>query len=155
MPARNGQVTAAASVPVETDPEVHSVLRRASSLPLLAAPELGRRTFSFYALMVGNDPDRRTAFVTQWNPHRTGLPGKILTAFGDQLRRIGQPLLVFEPLFDMVVTPMASPCCARSRSRRCSGTSRRCRRAFRFGQPTSKRPCRWTMPAATASSTSV
>lgn len=90
---------------VETDPEAHAVIGQGSSLPLLKAAELGRRTFAFYALLVGNTPESRMAFVTQWNPHRLGLSGKILTAFGDQLRRIGQPLLAFESLFHMVVTP--------------------------------------------------
>ncbi|MDA8046724.1 MAG: hypothetical protein M0Z30_16025 [Actinomycetota bacterium] len=90
---------------VETDPEAHAVISQGSSLPLLKAGELGRRTFAFYALIVGNTPENRTAFVTQWNPHRLGLSGKILTAFGDQLRRIGQPLLAFESLFHMVVIP--------------------------------------------------
>ncbi|MDA8061314.1 MAG: hypothetical protein M0T80_02580 [Actinomycetota bacterium] len=92
------------SATVETDPEAHAVIHQGSSLPLLKAGELGRRTFAFYALLVGNTPETRTAFVTQWNPHRLGLSGKILTAFGDQLRRIGQPLLAFESLFHMAVT---------------------------------------------------
>jgi len=92
------------SATVETDPEAHAVIRQGSSLPLLKAGELGRRTFAFYALLVGNRPETRTAFVAQWNPHRLGLSGKILTAFGDQLRRIGQPLLAFESLFHMAVT---------------------------------------------------
>jgi hypothetical protein len=37
---------------VETDPEAHAVIRQGSSLPLLKAGELGRRTFAFYALLV-------------------------------------------------------------------------------------------------------
>lgn len=90
---------------VETDPEAHAVISQGSSLPLLKAGELGKRSFAFYALIVGNTPETRTAFVTQWNPHRLGLSGKILTAFGDQLRRIGQPLLAFESVFHMAVTP--------------------------------------------------
>lgn len=92
-------------VTVETDPEAHTILRQASSQHQLHARELGKRTFVFYAVVVGNDPDRRTAFVTQWNPHRIGLEGKILTAYGNQLREIRDPLLAFERLFHMVVTP--------------------------------------------------
>lgn len=106
--ASNGEAsknTPESAATVETDPEAHAVLSQGSSLPLLKAGELGKRTFVFYALIVGNNPEQRTAFVTQWNPHRLGLSGKILTAFGDQLRRIGQPLLAFESLFHMVVTP--------------------------------------------------
>jgi hypothetical protein len=92
-------------VSIETDPEAHTILRHASSQPQLRAPELGKRTFVFYAVVVGNDPDRRSAFVTQWNPHRIGLEGKLLTAYGNQLREIQEPLLAFERLFHMVVTP--------------------------------------------------
>jgi len=92
-------------VTVETDPEAHTILRQASSQHQLHANELGKRTFVFYAAVVGNDPDRRTAFVTQWNPHRIGLEGKILTAYGNQLREIRDPLLAFERLFHMAVTP--------------------------------------------------
>lgn len=107
-PGTAGSATApsqASATTVETDPEAHTVLKQGSSLPLLKVGELGKRTFTFYALLVGNTPESRTAFVTQWNPHRLGLSGKILTAFGDQLRRIGEPLLAFESLFHMIVVP--------------------------------------------------
>jgi hypothetical protein len=92
------------NVTVETDPEAHTILRHASSQHQLRAPELGKRTFVFYAVVVGNDPDRRNAFVTHWNPHRIGLEGKILTAYGNQLREIRDPLLAFEHRFHMVLT---------------------------------------------------
>ena len=89
---------------VETDPEAHSVISLGSSLPLLKARDLGKRTFVFYALLVGDVPENRTAFITHWNPHRVGLSGKILTGFGDHLRQIVDPVLAFEPLFHMALT---------------------------------------------------
>jgi hypothetical protein len=58
----------------------------------------------FYAAVVGDDPDHRVAFVDKWNPYRAGMSGKLLTSFGDRLRRIDEPLLIFERSFDMVVT---------------------------------------------------
>lgn len=94
-------------VMVETDPAARRILDQASSLPDLDASELRKKTFLFYAAVVGDDPDRRVAFVDKWNPYKAGLSGKVATFFGDRLRRIEGPLLVFERAFDMVVTTTA------------------------------------------------
>ena len=53
---------------------------------------------------MGDDPDHRIAFVDKWNPYKAGISGKLMTSFGDRLRRIDEPLLIFERSFDMVVT---------------------------------------------------
>lgn len=58
----------------------------------------------FYAAVVGNDPNHSVAFVDKWNPYTAALSGKLITSFGDRLRRIEGPLLVFERAFGMVVT---------------------------------------------------
>jgi uncharacterized membrane protein YfbV (UPF0208 family) len=89
---------------VETDPEARAILNAGSSLELLGATELRKRAFRFYAAIVGNDPNNRTSFVSRWNPYRASFAGRILTVYGEQLHRVTQPLLVFEPTFDMIVT---------------------------------------------------
>ena len=42
--------------------------------------------------------------MDKWNPYKAALSGKLITSFGDRLRRIEGPLLIFERTFDMVVT---------------------------------------------------
>lgn len=92
---------------IEVDAGARQVLARASSLPELDASELKKQPFVFYAAVVGNHPDHRIAFVDKWNPYKAGLSGNLVTVFGDRLRRIEGPLLVFERAFDMVVTGTA------------------------------------------------
>lgn len=92
---------------VEVDPGARTVLTDASSLPELNSRDLKNQSFTFYAAVVGNNPDSRVAFVDRWNPYKAGLSGGLLTNFGDRLSRIEGPLLVFERSFDMVVTDTA------------------------------------------------
>lgn len=89
---------------IEVDASARTVLAEASSLPELHASELKNQSFVFYAAVVGDDPDHRIAFVDKWNPYKAGMSGQLTTFFGDRLRRIEGPLLVFERSFDMVVT---------------------------------------------------
>lgn len=92
---------------IEVDAGARSVLASASSLDELSSRDLKKQSFTFYAAVVGNDPDNRIAFVDRWNPYKAGLSGGIITSFGDRLNRIDGPLLVFERSFDMVVTSAA------------------------------------------------
>ncbi len=92
---------------IEVDPGARRVLASASSLDELNARDLKKQSFTFYAAVVGNNPDHRVAFVDQWNPYKAGLSGGVITNFGDRLNRIEGPLLVFERSFDMVVTDSA------------------------------------------------
>ncbi len=97
-----------AEVPqIEVDPGARRILTSASSLDELSARDLKKQSFTFYAAVVGNNPDNRVAFIDQWNPYKAGLSGSIITNFGDRLNRIEGPLLVFERSFDMVVTDAA------------------------------------------------
>lgn len=89
---------------VEMDAVAFEIMQTASSLPQLAAGELKRKSFLFYAALIGDDLDRRASFVRQWNPWRIAQAGRIVTLFGDALRRVEQPILAFEREFDMVVT---------------------------------------------------
>ena len=92
---------------VEMDPQALRVLSDASSLDQMDAADLGKRSFLFYAAVVGDDPAARTSFLSQWNPYKAALSGRLLASFGDRLRRVEGPLLAFEPAFDMVVTASA------------------------------------------------
>lgn len=92
---------------IEVDANARRVLAEASSLDELDAGELKTQSFVFYAAVVGDDPDSRTAFVDKWNPYKAGISGQIATFFGDRLRRITGPVLVFRRSFDMVVTDTA------------------------------------------------
>jgi hypothetical protein len=108
--SRRGRRPANAPVEVpqiEVDAGARRILADASSLDDLDASQLKRQSFAFYAAVVGDDPDHRVAFVDKWNPYKAGLSGQLATFFGDRLRRIEGPLLVFERSFDMVVTDAA------------------------------------------------
>lgn len=108
--SRRGRRPANAPVEVaeiEVDAGALRVLADASSLDDLDASQLKRQSFAFYAAVVGDDPDDRVAFVDKWNPYKAGMSGQLTTFFGDRLRRIEGPLLVFERSFDMVVTASA------------------------------------------------
>jgi hypothetical protein len=97
-----------AEVPqIEVDAGARRILASASSLDELNARDLKKQSFTFYAAVVGNNPDNRVAFVDRWNPYKAGLSGGIITNFGDRLTRIEGLLLVFEPSFDMVVADAA------------------------------------------------
>ena len=90
---------------VEVDAATYEVLSNASSQPLIGSDEIERRkSFLFSAVVVGDDPDNRVAFVSAYNPYRAAERGRLVTSFGDGLRRVTGPLLGFQPLFDMVVT---------------------------------------------------
>ena len=92
---------------IEVDPAARVLLSQASSLPELAASDLAKQSLLLYAAVIGNDPEDRIAFLDKWNPYKAGLSGNLVTLFGDRLRRLDGPLLVFERTFDMVVLPDA------------------------------------------------
>lgn len=90
---------------IETDPEVRKLLREASGQPPLSAQALSGKTFLFYAVVIGNDPERRVAFVRKHGPTTSLGRGHLLFAHGDRLTRVSQPLLALDTRFDLVVTP--------------------------------------------------
>lgn len=90
---------------VEMDPAVLEVLDTASSADEITRDNLKKQSFPFYAAVIGDDPERRIAFLKERNPYQVGQLGKVLTQFGDGLRRLTEPVLMFATDFDMVVTP--------------------------------------------------
>ena len=67
-------------------------LRTGSSLPLIGADELRKRTLALYALLIGNDPDSRVIFVRKGNPVSLATKG-VVAVFDDTLTRVTQPIL--------------------------------------------------------------
>lgn len=77
---------------------------KAASLPQAVDDDLRNRTLALYALVLGNDPDKLTAFVRKGNPVQ--LAKKSLVAMFDQtLTRIEKPLLAFDTAYDLVIRP--------------------------------------------------
>ena len=77
---------------------------RASALQLVSPDELRRRRLALYALVIGNDPDRQTAFIRKGNA--VSLATKSMVAvFDDGLRKVEEPILAFDERYDMIVYP--------------------------------------------------
>ena len=77
-------------------------LRTGSSLPLIGADELRKRTLALYALLIGNDPDSRAIFVRKGNPVSLAAKG-VVAVFDDTLTRVTQPILAFDSTFDVIL----------------------------------------------------
>ena len=77
-------------------------LRTGSSLPLIEADELRKRTLALYALLIGNDPDSRAIFVRKGNPVSLARKG-VVAVFDDTLTRVTRPILAFDSSFDMIL----------------------------------------------------
>ena len=85
------------------DAAVVDVLSKGSSLSLATTDDL-RRPLTFYALLLGDDPDRRSAFIKKGNPVK--LAGKGLVAlFDETLTRVTSPIFSFSAGYDVVVSP--------------------------------------------------
>lgn len=102
---RKGPDGVAHPIKVETNPKVHRLIQRASALEQLDASKLESHSFEYYAVVVGSDPQTRTAFVSKWNPYMQATSGRFMTSFGDRLRKIEGPLMTFKTTFDLIVTP--------------------------------------------------
>jgi hypothetical protein len=87
---------------IETDVELRALLGRASSLPPLSAQNLPLG-FLLYALVVGDEPADRHAFVRKANPRSAVRPGRIIGSFGERLTRVSEPLLILDDHFDLVL----------------------------------------------------
>ncbi len=77
-------------------------LRIGSSLPLIGADELRKRTLALYALLIGNDPGSRVIFVRKGNPVSLAAKG-VVAVFDDALTRVTRPILAFDSTFDVIL----------------------------------------------------
>lgn len=90
---------------LEMSPAVLEIVDAAASLEQINREDLIKKAFTFYAAVIGNDPDRRTAFIAKSNPYKAAQAGQLLTLFGDGLAKVTDPILTFALKFDIVVTP--------------------------------------------------
>jgi hypothetical protein len=90
---------------IEMSPAALEIIDMASSLEQIGRDELSKKSFAFYAAVVGDNPERRIGFVKQMNPYRAAQMGHLSTLFGDGLTKLDDPILTFALDFDMVVTP--------------------------------------------------
>jgi hypothetical protein len=84
------------------DTAILDEIQKGASLPLISPDDLRARSLALYALIVGSDPSKLTAFVRRGNPVQ--LAKKSLVAFFDStLTRIEKPILTFDEFFDVVI----------------------------------------------------
>lgn len=97
------QFLTAADEIVDVDASVRKLVEGESSLPFLAADQLPNQGFLFYAVIVG-PVDDRCAFIRKYNPRQVAKAGKFWAVFGDDLRKLDEPIFVFDARCDMVLT---------------------------------------------------
>ena len=73
----------------------------------IGSHELPERALAFYAVVVGNRPAQRTAYVRKTNPMKIAKPGWGVFEFGDTLTAIANPVFVVEDRFDLILRPDA------------------------------------------------
>ena len=76
-------------------------------LPSLSPTDLREGRYLFYAVIcTEQDNDQRIGFVRQSDPHRVARSGGFTTLFGQEgLRRLEDPVFVFEASFDLIISP--------------------------------------------------
>ncbi len=94
----------AADAVVDTDTSVKKLLAGAHSLAFLDATKLPTKGFQFYAVLVGANTEGRVGFIRVYNPTRVAKPGRFWAIFGEDLRKLEEPVFVFDALFEIVVT---------------------------------------------------
>jgi hypothetical protein len=87
---------------VEQHGTVLTALRNGAGLPALPANGLPAGELAFYAMIVGDDPDRRAVFLRRNNPRRGLRGGKWFTRYSDALVRVEDPLFAFDELVDLI-----------------------------------------------------
>jgi len=86
---------------IGADHPVLRVLGEAGTLGQLPANDIPR--LWFYAVLVGDDPENRTAFIRKTDPHVVTRGGGFVLTLGDALRVIDNPVFVMEDRFDLIV----------------------------------------------------
>jgi hypothetical protein len=81
---------------------VLDLLRRASAPDWLSATQIPRLLW-FYAAVVGDEPERRTAFVRKADPHKFAKAGRFFLTFGEALSKIDEPVFMLEHRFDLLI----------------------------------------------------
>jgi len=79
------------------------LLHGAAGLELVRADQLPSRPLYFYAVVVGDSPSNRVAFVRKTNPHKSIRRGGIVATLGNTLTRVENPVFILDPDFDLIV----------------------------------------------------
>ena len=77
--------------------------RSLADLDLVTANDIRRRNLLFYAVVIG-PPDDAAVFISKSNPSRIAQRGFLITTMRDGLSRINDPILIFDPMFDIGAT---------------------------------------------------
>jgi hypothetical protein len=78
-------------------------IERGASLQLATAADVQSRRLVLYALLIGNDPKSRTAFIRKTNPVSLATKG-VVAIFDDTLYRVEQPIFAFDRFFDVILS---------------------------------------------------
>lgn len=84
--------------------ELLTLVRSGSDLQKITASQLPGRALLFYASIIGDEPETRTAFVRTANPVMTASAGRILTRLRGSLTVLSEPVFSFDRSIDFVVT---------------------------------------------------
>jgi hypothetical protein len=96
------QVFLSASREELLDTVLMAQIERGASLPLVAPDDFKHQTIVLYAVLIGNDSSSRAIFIRKGSPVK--LATKSLVAVFDQtLTRVTDPILAFDPNFDIVI----------------------------------------------------
>lgn len=82
---------------------VLDLVGKATQLDALDAAQLPTRPMVFYAIVIGDDPTTRTAFVRKTNPMQGARRGRFLTVLSDALVRLETPVFAFDDRVDLVI----------------------------------------------------
>jgi hypothetical protein len=84
--------------------ELLALVRSSSDLQKITASQLPGRPLLFYASVIGNEPETRTAFVRTANPVMAASAGRILTRLRGSLTALSEPVFSFDRRVDFIVT---------------------------------------------------
>jgi hypothetical protein len=99
----SGEYLAVPDHVVGLDHPILDLLHNAGAAEALAPTDIPR--LWFYAVLVGDNPDDRLAFIRKADPHIVAKTGRAIMTLGDALRVINRPVFVIDERFDLLVLP--------------------------------------------------
>jgi len=89
----------------EEEAALRNLIVNVDGMDQVGSANLPERPLTFYAVVVGNRPESRTAYLRKTNPMKVAKPGWGLFEFGDTLTTIDNPVFVVESSFDLILRP--------------------------------------------------
>jgi hypothetical protein len=83
--------------------ELVTLVRSGADLQKITAAQLPGRPLLFYASVIGDEPEARTAFVRTANPVMAASAGRILTRLRGSLTVLSEPVFSFDRRIDFIV----------------------------------------------------